>query len=103
MDEQLRQLLNLGKEYYLKRDFPYSGYPVVSTSAPLVVSSGWGNGATQFDGYYYYYEFVVKALACESARMPVTITVDPKPSPSFTANRIGGTVTTVTASHAHLK
>jgi hypothetical protein len=79
----------------LKRDspYPYFGYPVASPNSPLVVTCGWGNNTKQYFGYYYYYDFVVKAVACESARMPFIIGVNPKPRAVIAASRAGATVT----------
>ncbi len=77
----------------LKRDFPFSGYPVVTPFAPVIISNGWGNNQQQYDGYYYFYDLVTTATACESSRTPVTIMVESRPQPFFSLKQSGSSVT----------
>lgn len=76
----------------LRRDFPFSGYPVVQNS-PLTVASGYGNNMAQYDGYYYFYDMVVKGFGCHSTRVAIPVNVAPAAQPSFTALLAGSDLT----------
>jgi len=70
----------------LKRDYPFSGYPVKKPSAPIIVNTAAGNSPAMFDGYYYFYDLVTRSVGCESGRSATTISVNSTPRASFTVS-----------------
>lgn len=77
----------------LKRDYPFSGYPVKKPLSPLVVNSPAGNSPAMFDGYYYFYDMVTRSVGCESNRTATAIAVHNTPHATFNVAQNGRVVT----------
>lgn len=77
----------------LKRDYPFSGYPIKKPLSPIVVNTAAGNSPVMFDGYYYFYDMVTRSVGCESTRSSKTVAVHNTPRTGFNVAQNGRVVT----------